>query len=110
MRIEGRGGKKNEVVVEEEKEKEDKHEEGEEMEGLVECEQVVEEDRGKKEQKEEEKECEMKFCQRHRASVCQCEGSLTGNILQTGVGQFATEGQVEVLQFDQAGEHRQPRV
>lgn len=31
-------------------------------------------------------------------------------MLQTGVGQFATGGQVEVLEFDQAGQDWQPRV
>ncbi len=36
--------------------------------------------------------------------------SLTCDMLQTGVGQFATGGQVEVLEFDQAGQDWQPRV
>lgn len=31
-------------------------------------------------------------------------------MLQTGVGQFATGGQVEVLEFDQAGKDRQSGV
>lgn len=35
---------------------------------------------------------------------------LTCDVLQTGVGQFATGGQVEVLEFDQAGQDRQPGV
>lgn len=30
--------------------------------------------------------------------------SLTCDMLQTGVSQFATGGQVEVLEFDQAGQ------
>lgn len=31
-------------------------------------------------------------------------------MLQTGVSQFATGGQVEVLEFDQAGQNWQPSV
>ena len=37
-------------------------------------------------------------------SLVQCVESPTCDMLQTGVGQFATGGQVEVLEFDQAGQ------
>lgn len=36
--------------------------------------------------------------------------SLTCDMLQTGVSQFATGGQVQVLEFDQAGQDWQPSV
>lgn len=36
--------------------------------------------------------------------------SQTCNMLQTGVCEFATGGQVQVLEFDQTGQYREPRV
>lgn len=37
-------------------------------------------------------------------------GTVTCDVLQTGVSQLAAGGQVEVLEFDQAGDDRQPGV